>query len=69
MAVAKQLAGSGAQVTLMARDESKLKIIVNELNNSTSLTHNYLIVDFNDFKGDLVASNEDIKFFRFRINI
>ena len=50
LAVAKQLAGSGAQVTLMARDENKLKIIVNELNNSTGLTHNYLIVDFNDFK-------------------
>ena len=49
LAVAKQLAVSGAQVTLMARDESKLKIIVNELNKSTSLTHNYIIVDFNDW--------------------
>lgn len=64
LAVAKQLAGSGAQVTLMARDESKLKIIVNELNNSTSLTHNYLIVDFNDFKSfkniinDFFSKNE-----------
>ena len=48
LAVAKQLASSGAHVTLMARNESKLKVIVNELNNSTSLTHNYLIVDFND---------------------
>ena len=44
LAVAKQLAGSGAQVTLMARDESKLKIIVNELNNSTSLTHNLSLI-------------------------
>jgi 3-oxoacyl-[acyl-carrier protein] reductase len=64
LAVAKQLASSGAQVTLMARDESKLKIVVNELNNSTSLTHNYLIVDFNDFKSfkniisDFFSKNE-----------
>ena len=28
LAVAKQLASSGAQVTLMARDENKLKIVV-----------------------------------------
>ena len=35
LAVAKQLASSGAHVTLMARNESKLKFIVNELNNST----------------------------------
>ena len=64
LAVAKQLASSGAQVTLMARDENKLKIVVNELNNSTSLTHNYLIVDFNDFKSfkniisDFFSKNE-----------
>ena len=48
-AVAKQLAISGAHVTLMARDETKLKTIVNDLNNATSLKHNYIIVDFNDF--------------------
>ena len=64
LAVAKQLASSGAQVTLMARDESKLKIIINELNKSTSLIHNYLIVDFNDFKSfkniinDFFSKNE-----------
>ena len=50
LAVAKQLASSGANVTLMARDETKLKTIVNDLNKATSLNHKYLIVDFNDFK-------------------
>lgn len=49
LAVAKQLASSGAHVTLMARDETKLKTIVNDLNKATSLNHKYLIVDFNDF--------------------
>ena len=49
LAVAKQLAISGAHVTLMARDETKLKTIVNDLNKATSLNHKYLIVDFNDF--------------------
>ena len=58
LAVAKQLASSGAHITLMARDESKLKIIVNELNKSTSLNHNYLIVDFNDFKSFKNIINE-----------
>ena len=48
-AVAKQLALSGASVTLMSRNEKKLKEIVANLENETKVKHNYLIVDFNNF--------------------
>ena len=48
-AVARQLAISGASVTLMSRNEKKLKEIVVNLENETKIKHNYLIVDFNDF--------------------
>tara|TARA_B110000240_G_scaffold197978_1_gene255534 strand:- start:3017 stop:3802 length:786 start_codon:yes stop_codon:yes gene_type:complete len=48
-AVAKQLAKSGARVTLVARDEKRLLEIVKELNFETGLKHNYLVVDYNDF--------------------
>ena len=48
-AVANQLAMSGAQVTLVARDEELLIKNVKELNKKTDLTHDYLVVDYNDF--------------------
>ena len=48
-AVARQLALSGASVTLMSRNEKKLKDIVANLENETKIKHNYLIVDFNNF--------------------
>ena len=48
-AVARQLAISGASVTLMSRNEKKLKEIVANLENETKIKHNYLIVDFNNF--------------------
>ena len=48
-AVAKQLALSGASVTLMSRNEKKLKEIVANLENETKVKHNYLIVNFNNF--------------------
>ena len=48
-AVANQLAMSGAQVTLVARDEELLINNVKELNKKTDLTHDYLVVDYNDF--------------------
>ena len=48
-AVARQLAISGASVTLMSRNEKKLKEIVVNLENETKIKHNYLIVDFNNF--------------------
>ena len=48
-AVARQLALSGAYVTLMSRNEKKLKEIIANLENETKVKHNYLIVDFNNF--------------------
>lgn len=49
-AIAHQLAESGANVTLMARNEEKLKAILLDLPTSIGQKHNYLIIDFNDFK-------------------
>ena len=48
-AVAKQLADSGASVTLMARNEERMKAIVNSMDVSQGQKHQYLIVDFTDF--------------------
>lgn len=49
-AIALQLASSGAQVTLMARNEQTLKDVVRELDTSNGQNHNYLVVDFSDFE-------------------
>ena len=49
-AIAQQLAESGASVTLMARNEEKLKAIISKLPVSEGQKHNYLLVDFNDFE-------------------
>ncbi|TFG77892.1 MAG: SDR family oxidoreductase [Flavobacteriales bacterium] len=48
-AIARQLAESGAQVTLMARNENKLKALVNDLPKSVGQHHGYLLVDFSDY--------------------
>jgi len=50
-AIALQLAESGASVTLMARNEEKLKAIISRLSVSEGQKHNYLLIDFNDFEG------------------
>ena len=50
-AIAQQLAESGANITLMARNEEKLKAIISDLPTSNGQKHDYLIVDFNDFEG------------------
>jgi 3-oxoacyl-[acyl-carrier protein] reductase len=50
-AIAQQLAESGASVTLMARNEEKLKAIISKLQASEGQKHNYILVDFNDFDG------------------
>lgn len=50
-AIAEQLAASGASVTLMARNEDKLKAILSKLSSVDGQTHQYLLVDFNDFEG------------------
>ncbi|WP_422861613.1 SDR family oxidoreductase [Flagellimonas sp. W118] len=49
-AIARQLAESGANVTLMARNEERLKTIVSELPVEPGQKHQYLIVDFSDFE-------------------
>ena len=48
LGIAKQLAESGASVCLMARNESRLKEIVDQLPNSNE--HCYLVVDFSKFE-------------------
>ncbi|MEM8763059.1 MAG: SDR family oxidoreductase [Bacteroidota bacterium] len=49
LAIAQQLAESGAQVTLLSRTEEKLKKVVSDLPTPTGQTHQYLTVDFSDF--------------------
>lgn len=49
-AIATQLAHSGASVTLMARNEDKLKALVATLATDQGQKHSYLVVDFSDFE-------------------
>jgi 3-oxoacyl-[acyl-carrier protein] reductase len=48
-AIAGQLAESGASVTLMARSEDQLKLIIKGLPKHGGAIHDYLVVDFTDF--------------------
>ncbi len=50
-AIAQQLAASGASVTLMARNEDKLKAVLADLDRSHGQTHQYLVADFSDYEG------------------
>jgi 3-oxoacyl-[acyl-carrier protein] reductase len=51
LAIAQQLAASGASVTIMARNASKLQKIINELPVTNSeQQHQFLVVDFTDFE-------------------
>ncbi len=50
-AIANQLAASGARVTIMARNEEKLKAVVQELPVPLGQHHEYIVVDFDDFEG------------------
>ncbi len=45
-AIARQLAASGATVTVMARNEDKLRAVVSELPAAEGQQHSYLVVDF-----------------------
>jgi 3-oxoacyl-[acyl-carrier protein] reductase len=47
-AIAIQLAECGANVTLMARNEAKLKKVLQELNTESGQKHSYVEVDFYD---------------------
>ena len=47
-AIAMELAGLGADITLVARDEEKLSSVLNELQTNKAQNHNYICADFND---------------------
>ncbi|MDF0708972.1 SDR family oxidoreductase [Flagellimonas okinawensis] len=49
-AIARQLAESGASVTLMARSEGRMQEIIDEMDSSQGQKHQYLSVDFTDFE-------------------
>src|SRR6187431_290436 len=49
-AIAIQLAQCGAEVTLMARNEERLKLALVELPANAGQQHNYLVVDFADIE-------------------
>ena len=49
-AVAKQLAKMGATVTLVARNEAKLKETLIELHHDKGQKHNYFVADFSNPK-------------------
>lgn len=51
LAVANQLAASGARVTLMARNERKLQEVSQSLPIPNGQLHDYLVVDYADFTG------------------
>ena len=61
LAIAQRLASSGANVTLMARNESALKKAVNELDQSKGQNHQFLIVNFSDYKGFSIQIDEYFK--------
>lgn len=49
-AIAQQLASSGAQVTLMARNEAKLISVLESLSVTEGQLHQYIVVDFSDYE-------------------
>ena len=49
-AIAERLAASGAEVVVMARNESSLQELVAQLDRSQAQNHRYLVVDFSDYK-------------------
>ena len=49
-AIARQLAESGANVTLMARSEGRLRELIQKMDSSQGQKHQFLVVDFTDFK-------------------
>ena len=57
LATAVELAMLGATVTLLARNEDKLKEAVQSLNTSSGQQHNYLVADFADVNQVIEAAN------------
>ena len=62
-ATAILLAEEGANVTLLARNEEKLKAVLSELKNNGTQNHHYLIADFSKPEElKQVLENSDLKF-------
>ena len=62
-ATALQLAEEGVNVTLIARNEEKLKSVLSELKNNGQQCHSYLIADFSKPKElKQVLENSDLQF-------
>ena len=59
LGIATELANSGASVCLMARNESRLKQIVDKLPNSSN--HSYLVVDFSKFEDYKIKIEKHVK--------
>ena len=59
LGIATELANSGASVCLMARNESRLKQIVDQLPNSSK--HSYLVVDFSKFEDYKIKIEKYVK--------
>ena len=47
-ATAMELANLGANITLIARNEEKLKKVISDLPTNQGQNHNYMVADFND---------------------
>ena len=59
LGIATELANSGASVCLMARNESRLKQIVDQLPNSSN--HSYLVVNFSKFEDYKIKIEKYVK--------
>ena len=62
-AIALQLAASGASVTVMARNEEKLKAVVDEMLKNEGQRHQYIVIDFNDFEHSAVCHSDKCQLF------
>ena len=60
-AIAMRLANCGASLTLMARNEEKLKQVLAELNTSEGQEHDYLVTDFYNFEAHRANLTEFFK--------
>ena len=67
LAVAKQLAQSGASICLMARDKYKMKEIIEKLPSGNGQSHRFLEVDFTDINS--FKTKIDIFFIENKIDI
>lgn len=67
-ATAQKLAEEGLNVTLFARNESKLKERVNALTKATPQKHSYLVADFSELKNVEKALSKASKEFHILIN-